>query len=258
MTLDQATLDLIAAAEQTVPTPDLSRRLIGLIDLTSLEPTDTPQTIETLCRDALTPAGPVAAVCVLPSFVRQAKTSLGGSGVKIATVLDFPDGNGMPEDVMRETELALREGADEVDLVFPYRRFLADAPPPASKNIRAVRDVGGYDVRLKVILESATYPTTESLALASEVAIQGGADFLKTSTGKRAGGATLEAAATMLSAIAAEGLPVGFKASGGIREPAAAASYLALAEAILGQGWVKPETFRIGASSLLPRLLMLI
>lgn len=257
MMLDQATLDLIAAAEGTPPSPALARRLIPLIDLTSLERDDTPQKIEALCRDAVTPSGAVAAVCVLPAFVRHAKEALDGTGIRVATVIDFPEGLGTPEDVMRETEAALREGADEIDLVFPYRRFLADAPPPASKNVRAVRDVGGYDIRLKVILENGVYPNFESLAAASEVAIQGGADFLKTSTGKLATGATLDAAAIMLSAIAASGLPVGFKASGGIREVAAASAYLTLAESILGGGWAKPATFRIGASSLLPKLVAL-
>ena len=127
-----------------------------------------------------------------------------------------------------------------------------------SKNVRAVRDVGGYDIRLKVILESGLYPDQERLAAAADVAIQAGGDFLKTSTGKVGTGATLEAAAVMLSRIAASGLPVGFKASGGVREPAAAAAYLVLAESILGQGWAKPETFRVGASSLLPKLLALV
>jgi deoxyribose-phosphate aldolase len=168
---------------------------------------------------------------------------------------DFPRGNGTPEDVLRETEATLKDGADEIDLVFPYGRFLADAPPPASKNVRAVREIGGYDVRLKVILEVGAYPDQESLTQASKVAIDAGADFLKTSTGKTAVGASLEAAAILLTVIAESGLPVGFKASGGVREVPHAAGYLALAESILGEGWATPNTFRIGASSLLPKLL---
>lgn len=253
--LDKKTLALIDAAARTAPTPELARRLIGMIDLTSLEDTDTPEKIAGLCHDAVTPIGPVAAICVLPRFVAQAKEALAGSGVKIATVIDFPDGDGTPEDVIRETEFVLIQGADEIDLVFPYGRFLADAPPPASKNIRAVREVGGYDIRLKVILEVGAYPDYELLTQASKVAIDGGADFLKTSTGKYRTGASLEAAAIMLTVMAESGLPVGFKASGGVREVANAAGYLALAESIMGAGWATPETFRIGASALLPKLL---
>jgi len=253
--LDETTKNLVEAARTAVPTPTLARRLVGLIDLTALNVDDTTDTIADLCRQAITPQGPVAAVCVLPSFVRQAKAVLGGTGVKVATVIDFPQGNGSPEAVLRESEAALREGADEIDLVFPYARFLSESPPPASRNIRAAREAVGYDVRIKVILETSAYPSFESLAAAAEVAIQAGADFLKTSTGKTPAGATLESAAILLSAIEASGLPVGFKASGGIREVADAVAYLALADSMLGDGWATPGTFRIGASALLPRLL---
>ena len=226
-----------------------------MIDLTTLEDSDTPAKIAALCRDALTPIGPVAAICVYPRFVAQAKAAIAGTGVRIATVIDFPRGDGSPEDILYSTEDAMKAGADEIDLVFPYGRFLADSPPPASKNIRAVREVGGYDIRLKVILEVSAYPDYESLTQASKVAIDAGADFLKTSTGKTEKGASLEAAAIMLTVIAESGLPVGFKASGGVREVPHATGYLALAESILGEGWATPETFRIGASSLLPKLL---
>ena len=155
---DDKTRDLIAAARTVQPDAALARRLIAMLDLTTLEDDDTPERIAALCRDALTPAGPVAAVCVYPRFVAQAKTALSGTEIKVATVIDFPGGLGTPETVLRETEEALAAGADEIDLVFPYRRFLADAPPPASKNIRAVREVADYAVRLKVILEVGAYP----------------------------------------------------------------------------------------------------
>jgi deoxyribose-phosphate aldolase len=253
--LDQKTLSLIDAAARTEPTADMAGRLVAMVDLTTLEDNDTPARIATLCRDALTPIGPVAAVCVYPRFVAQAKAALAGTGVRIATVIDFPRGDGTPEDVLFSTEDALKAGADEIDLVFPYGRFLSDAPPPASKNIRAVREVGGHDVRLKVILEVSAYPDYDSLTLASKIAIDAGADFLKTSTGKTSSGASLEAAAIMLTVISESGLPVGFKASGGVRELPHATGYLALAESIMGAGWATADTFRIGASSLLPKLL---
>ncbi len=255
LSLDQKTLALIDAAARTVPTPDMVGRLISMIDLTSLEDDDTPEKIADLCRAALTPVGPVAAVCVFPRFVAQAKAQLAGTGVRIATVIDFPHGRGTPEDILRETEAAVNDGAEEIELVFPYGRFLADAPPPASKNLRAVREVAGYDVHLKVILEVGAYPDHESLSRAAKIAIDGGADMLKTSTGKIPVGASLEAAAIMLTVIAESGLPVGFKASGGVREVPHATGYLALAESILGADRATPATFRIGASALLPNLL---
>jgi deoxyribose-phosphate aldolase len=255
LTLDKKTLELIAAAARTQPDADMAGRLVSMVDLTSLEDSDTPEKIAQLCSDALTPLGPVAAICVYPRFVAQAKAALAGTGVRIATVIDFPRGEGSPETVLRETEAALKDGAEEIDVVFPYGRFLANGSPPASKNVKAVREIGGYDVRVKVILEVGAFPDYELLTRASEVAIESGADFLKTSTGKSATGATLEAAAIMLTVIAESGLPVGFKASGGVREVPHAAGYLALAESILGEGWATPDTFRIGASSLLPKLL---
>jgi deoxyribose-phosphate aldolase len=255
MIIDQATTERIETARAAEPTPELARRLIAMIDLTSLEAGDTAGTIAALCDNAVTPAGPVAAVCVLPRFVAQARAALAGTGIKVATVIDFPEGLGTPEDVLLETESALAAGAEEIDLVFPYRRFLADAPPPASKNIRAVREVADYAVRLKVILEVGAYPDRQWLEQAATVAIQGGADFLKTSTGRHATGASLESAAIVLSVIAESGLPVGFKVSGGVRELSQAVAYLTLAESILGGAPATAANFRIGASSLLPKLL---
>jgi deoxyribose-phosphate aldolase len=255
MSLDRETTERIEAARRAEVTPDIASRLIAMLDLTSLENEDTPETIASLCDAAVTVAGPVAAVCVYPRFIAQAKAALADTGVKIATVVDFPEGLGTPEVVLLETEAVLASGADEIDLVFPYRRFLADAPPPASKNIRAVREVADYAIRLKVILEVGAYPDFAWMAQAAEIAIQGGADFLKTSTGKHGTGASLEAASVILSVIADSGLPVGFKVSGGIREPSDAAAYLALAESMLGAGWATPMNFRVGASSLLPKLL---
>jgi len=255
LTLNKKTLALIDAAARTQPDADMAGRLVSMVDLTSWEDDDTPEKIAQLCQDALTPLGPVAAICVYPRFVAQAKAALAGTGVRIATVVDFPKGEGTPETVLRETEAVLKDGAEEVEVVFPYGRFLANGSPPASKNVRAVREVGGYDVRVKVILETGAFPDYELLTRASEVAIESGADFLKTSTGKTATGASLEAAAIMLTVIAESGLPVGFKASGGVREVPHAAGYLALAESILGEGWATADTFRIGASSLLPKLL---
>jgi len=255
--LDDATRGLIEASRAVETTPALARRLIPLLDLTFLDRIDSPEPIDALCRDAVTAYGTVAAICVLPGFVHHAKAALGSASVKIATVIEYPEGNGDPEDVMRETEQVLREGAEEIGLVFPYRRFLADTPPPASKNVRAVRDVGGYDIRLKAIMETSVYPSAAMLAAAAEVAIQGGADFLQDVTGTRPPGDRLESASVILSAIKACGLPIGFKTED-VRKPAEAAAILTLADSIMGDGWATPDSFRIGARALLPGLLALI
>jgi len=255
MTPGAAAGDLIQEARRIALTPALAGRLIGLIDLTSLDSADTTESVRALCRRASTPAGPVAAVCIYPAFVTQSRRDLAGSAIRVATVIDFPGGDGAPDDVAREAELALRAGADEIDLVLPYRRFLGRSAPQAIDNVRTVRKVCGADITLKVILEVSAFPDAESLAAACQATILAGANFLKTSTGKTGSGATLEAAAIMLAQIAASRLPVGFKASGGVRTFADAAPYLALAESILGEGWVSPATFRIGASALLPDLL---
>ena len=178
-----------------------------------------------------------------------------GTGVRIATVIDFPRGDSTPEEVIRQTDAAIKAGADEIDLVFPYGRFLADAPSPRIQEYTR----GARSRRLRYPAESdprgQRLSDHESLTLASKVAIDAGADFLKTSTGKTPAGASLESAAIMLMVIAESGLPIGFKASGGVREVPHATGYLALAESILGAGWATADTFRIGASSLLPKLL---
>jgi deoxyribose-phosphate aldolase len=108
LTLDKKTLELIDAAARTQPDADMAGRLVSMVDLTSLEDSDTPEKIAQLCSDALTPMGPVAAICVYPRFVAQAKAALAGTGVRIATVIDFPKGEGTPETVLRETRTSAR------------------------------------------------------------------------------------------------------------------------------------------------------
>ncbi|HYD30778.1 MAG TPA: deoxyribose-phosphate aldolase [Azospirillaceae bacterium] len=231
----------------------LSERLIPLIDLTSLNDGDTAGIVASLCRRAVTPKGRVAAVCVWPRFVAQAKADLSGTGVKVATVVNFPSGAADAVAVAAETAQAVGDGADEIDMVLPYRRFLAGDRATAGAVLKDCRNACG-GARLKVILESGAFTEAAELRAAADLAIAAGADFLKTSTGKIATGATLEAAAVMLEAIRASGCPVGFKASGGIREVGPAARYLDLADRLMGAGWATPRTFRFGASGLLDAL----
>ncbi len=228
----------------------LARRLIGLLDLTNLEANCGPQEIKALAARALGPPAPVAAVCLWPQFVGEAARSLRDSGVTVATVINFPAGGEDLERALEDMGEALGDGADEIDLVLPYKAFLRGDTQIAADMVREAKGVVGQERMLKVILETGAMPDIESVAAASRLAIAAGADFLKTSTGKIAVSATPEAAKAMLGEIAKAGRPVGFKAAGGIRTLADAALYLRLAEEAMGAGWATRDTFRIGASSL--------
>jgi len=228
----------------------LARRLIGLLDLTNLELSCGPADIKALCARAVGPHGAVAAVCVWPQHVGEVDRSLADTPVRIATVMNFPSGTGDLEAVLDDMEEALDDGADEIDLVFPYRDFLGGDEEAAVEMVREARGVLQGNQRLKVILETGALPDIAAVSRASRLAIAAGADFLKTSTGKIAVSATPEASRAMLEAIRDSGRPVGFKAAGGIRTLADATLYLALAETVMGPGWATPDTFRIGASSL--------
>lgn len=233
----------------------LARRLLGLLDLTNLEPNCGPADIRTLCQKAVSPQGSVAAVCLWPQFVGEAARALKDTGVRIATVVNFPAGGEDLERVLDDMGEALGDGADEIDLVLPYRAFLRGEADIAAGMVREAKAVLQGDQQLKVILETGAYPDQPSVAEASRLAIDSGADFIKTSTGKIDVSATPPASETMLQAIKASGRPVGFKAAGGIRTVKDAGAYLALAERIMGAGWAAPTTFRIGASSLHAALL---
>ncbi len=226
-----------------------ARRALSLLDLTDLSDNADEAGLTALCARAIGAPGPVAAICIWPRFVAQARTMLGRAPVRIATVVNFPLGEATGADVLAETQAALAAGTDEIDLVLPWRAFLAGDAAGAEAMVRAVREACG-DKRLKVILETGEYPDLDRVRAASELAIAAGADFIKTSTGKTAHSASLPAARTMLEVIAASGRPVGLKPSGGIRTLADAAGYLELADAIMGPGWATPERFRFGASGL--------
>jgi deoxyribose-phosphate aldolase len=234
---------------------ETAARPLQLLDLTDLSDNCRSVDIDTLCRRAKTLYGPVAAVCTWPRFVAQAKRQLDSSGVRIATVINFPDGGEDLERAVSDTRETLRDGADEIDLVMPYRAFLAGNVGIVGDLIRAVADEIPPGSWLKVILETGTLKTKEHIAEASRLAIAAGAHFLKTSTGKTKVSATPEAARVMLDVIHKENPTVGFKASGGIRTIADAQRYLDLADKRMGADWVNVRHFRIGASSLLEVLL---
>ncbi len=231
------------------------RRLIGLLDLTSLGDNDDEAVIDDLCARAATPAGPVAAVCVWPKFVAQCVRTLNGTGIRVAAVANFPVGALDVECAIRETRFIREQGGTEVDVVLPYAAWLEGNRQAAHDLVGACKEACGVDVHLKVIIETGRLVSPENIAGATDDAIAAGADFIKTSSGKVEVSATPEAARVMLERIRAADRPVGFKAAGGIRTADDGAVYLGIADQIMGEGWATPETFRIGASGLLGDLL---
>lgn len=236
-------------------TPAEARRAIALLDLTSLNDGDDNAAALALCRRAVTPFGAVAAVCLWPRFVGFACEALAGTGVKIATVVNFPHGEDAPDRIAAATRGAVADGADEIDVVAPWRRFLAGDAASFTEVLAACRAACGDGVRLKVILESGAFEDAGALRAAADLALAAGADFLKTSTGKREPGATLEAMDVFYDAILAAGVRAGVKASGGVRTAEQAQAYLAQADARMGPDWATAATFRFGASALLDALL---
>ncbi len=239
---------------------ETAKRALALVDLTNLNDDCTDADITTLCNRTVTDHGSVAAVCVWPRFVKQAVAELAGTGVKVATVVNFPAGGVDTVAVVSETEQAIADGADEIDLVFPYQAFVEGRKGFAEEQIIRVRAAVPEPALLKVILETGEIKDPLLIHQASLVAIAAGADFIKTSTGKVAVNATLEAAEIMLTAIEEvrrddASRVVGFKPAGGIRTTEDAAAYLALSDRLLGHNWVSASTFRFGASGLLDALI---
>lgn len=236
----------------------IKKRIVGLMDLTSLGEEDTKETILALCQRAETPLGPVAAVCVYPQFVSQARAVLSDSTIKIATVANFPKGEDALAKVVSDVIRAIENGANEIDVVMPYQRYMKGDRTATKEMVSACKKACDSNVTLKVILETGALAHLETIMAASIDVIDAGADFIKTSTGKINTGATTFAARAMLTAIknAEEKLGhcAGLKVAGGIRTQEEAMKYLALADEIMGPDWASVDTFRIGASSLLEAL----
>ncbi len=234
-----------------------ARVILSCLDLTSLNDDDGPAQIDALCEAALSlPWGRPAAVCVWPALAARARQCL-PPDVAVAAVANFPAGACDIEAARRDVELIVQSGAQEVDVVLPWRTLLAHDVPACRALLDAVRRASG-PLRLKVILESGSLPDPESLRQACALALDSGADFLKTSTGKAGTGATPQAAQIMLSAIdshtQAHALAVGFKASGGIRTVSDAALYVELVRQHFGDSGLSPQRLRFGASALLQDL----
>jgi deoxyribose-phosphate aldolase len=239
---------------------------ISMIDLTTLEGADTPGKVAAMCAKARRPdpldpsVPPVAAVCVYPDLVGVAASELAGSGVAVASVATaFPSGRASLSVKLADVREALEAGAQEVDMVIDRGAFLTGRYGQVYDEIRAVRDAAPSSL-LKVILETGELATLDNVQRAAWLAMLGGADFVKTSTGKVAPAATRPAALVMLASVRefarASGRHVGVKVAGGVRTTKDAIAYIVLARETAGREWLHPGSLRIGASSLLNDLLM--
>ncbi|CUU11399.1 MAG: deoxyribose-phosphate aldolase [Fimbriimonadales bacterium] len=250
------------------------RLAIAMCDLTTLEGADTPEKVRRLCARARNPYTPregmpsreelqvpsVAAVCVYPNLIAVAKQALEGTNIKVAAVgTAFPSGQYPFALRLADVKWAIREGADEIDMVINRNAFLSGDYRRVYDEIVRVKDACGERVHLKVILETGELGSYDAIRKASFIALMAGADFIKTSTGKIQPAATLPTTLVMLEAIRdyydATGRAVGMKPAGGIRTAKDAIRYLVLVNETLGPDWLTPERFRFGASSLLNDLL---
>jgi deoxyribose-phosphate aldolase len=239
---------------------------IRCCDLTTLEGSDTPGKVRQLAAKAKrpNPSDPsvphVAALCIYPRLVPTAVDALQGSGVAVASVATaFPSGQSSLEVRLREIEQAVAEGASEIDIVISRGAFLAGDDDAVFSEVVASKEAAG-DAHVKVILETGELGTYDRVRRASLISMAAGADFIKTSTGKLPVSATLPTGLVMAEAIRdymdLTGRRVGLKVAGGIRSAKDAVRYLVIVHETLGDEWLSPELFRIGASSLLNDLLM--
>ncbi len=248
-------------------TPD-KRMLMGIlnsIDLTSLNPTDNKSNILQLTGKVNSFSGRfsnipnVAAICVYPNFVSFVKEKLTAKSVRIASVAGgFPSSQTFRMLKVSECKMAVEAGADEIDIVMPVGAFFGKDFKQVAEEISEVKEAIG-DKPLKVIIESGLLADYQSIFKASMIAMDAGADFIKTSTGKTPVSATPEAAYIMCRAIRhfydETGIKVGFKAAGGITTPADAMTYLNIVKNVIGEAWLSNSLFRIGASRLANNIL---
>ncbi|MCK5931413.1 MAG: deoxyribose-phosphate aldolase [Fulvimarina manganoxydans] len=229
-----------------------AKQLVARLDLTNLNDDCSEADVAGLIKRAETPVGPVAAICIWPRFVAFARREL-SPHIRVATVVNFPHGGDDVEATLDETRRAIGDGADEIDLVVAYER-VAEDPGFVEAQVRTIKaHCGGRP--LKAILETGKLYDEATIERAALAALSGGADFLKTSTGKVEINATPASARILLEAIARDGRGVGFKPAGGIKTFEDADAYMTLAETICGTDYPTAERFRLGASGVLADLL---
>jgi len=240
---------------------------IRMIDLTTLEGADTPGKVHALATKAVRPdpsdesIPSCAALCVYPNLVPTAVARLRGTGVKVASVATaFPSGQSPLQVKLDEVKWVVEAGAQEVDMVIDRGAFLSGRYAQVYDEIVRVKELCGSRAHLKVIIETGELGTYDNIRRASLLAIAGGADFIKTSTGKATTNATLPVALCMLEVIRdvheETGRVVGMKVAGGIRQSKQAVQFLVQVHETLGLAWLTPDRYRIGASTLLNDVLM--
>lgn len=233
---------------------EMAKQLVACIDLTLLSSSETSVDIEVLCEKAQTAYGNVAAVCVLPRWVELANSQLNGTSINIATVVNFPSPTLSLLQCQQAIHQAVAAGANEIDVVMPYDLLAEGGDSRVAKILAACREAAAEQT-LKVIIESGELKAAELIARATQLVVDSGADFVKTSTGKTPVGATLQAAEVMLGVLKKTGFKTGLKLSGGIRDTVTAYEYVQLVKRYLGDQWHDPAHFRIGASQLLQALI---
>lgn len=242
------------------------KMILNMVDLTTLEGKDTPGKVKQICQKAthLHASFPnlpnVAAICVYPSMVKIAKNAVKNSSIKIASVATaFPSGQTSKKIKLDDTQFAIDEGADEIDMVISRGKFLSGEYNYVFDEIAEIKELCGK-CKLKVILETGELVTLDNVRKASEIAIYAGADFIKTSTGKIQPAATMQTTYTMLLAIKEyyekTGIMIGMKPAGGISTSKLALHYLVMVKETLGDQWLSNDFFRFGASSLANDVLM--
>jgi deoxyribose-phosphate aldolase len=268
--LDATSIEMDAKRFEFGNAPEGDRRseelrlLVSMLDLTTLEGTDTPDRVRSMCKTATHPdlgdfsVPHVAAVCVYPTLVGVAVKALQGSPVRVASVAGaFPSGQARISQKTDEIKYAVDEGANEIDIVISRGKFLNGEYREVFDEICQCREACGK-AHLKVILETGELGSYDNIRVASEIAMAAGAHFIKTSTGKITPAATFSATLVMLQSIrdfhARTGRRVGIKPAGGIRTTEQAFRYLGMVGQVLGADWLTPEWFRFGASSLLDDL----
>jgi deoxyribose-phosphate aldolase len=257
--------DLIISRKDNPDRKKTLSKIMGLIDLTTLEGADTDERVQNMCKkgmgiDKLGLGLPnVAAVCVYPTLVKTARKALEGSRIKVAAVAGaFPAGQSPLHIKIEEVKYTVDQGADEIDMVISRGKFLQGEYNLVFDEIAAIKQACG-DAHLKVILETGELQTATLIRRASEIAIKAGGDFIKTSTGKIQPAATEMAMFVMLETIKDHydntGRMVGIKPAGGIGDAETALKYFILTDEILGNEWLNKDWFRIGASRLVDSLI---
>lgn len=253
MELNNIRENLVSLLKSEVPfnKKEICAKMLSFVDLTTLDGTDTDKRVDELCQKAL--RYNTAAVCVYPYFASRVKSHLQGTGVKTACVAGGFPASQLPLDVkLFEIERTLENGADEIDMVISQGAFLEGDYQRVAHEIRSIKDLC-KDKHLKVILETGNLQTPSNIEKASCIAIDNGADFIKTSTGKTSVSATPEAFYVMLRVIekyASNGHVVGIKPAGGISTPDEAVNYFKMVYLILGEKWIDKSLFRVGTSRL--------